>query len=51
MKKTRKPAAIIIKPVPEILWQAILTEKARIKQANPLRTVVSYGEAIGNLVR
>ena len=51
MKKPRKPAAIIIKPVPEILWQAIIKEKARIKQANPLRTVVSYGEDIGNLVK
>jgi hypothetical protein len=51
MKKPRKPNAIIIKPVPEILWQAILKEKERIKQANPLRTVVSYGEAVGNLVK
>ena len=51
MKKPRKPKAIIIKPVPEVLWQAILKERERIKQANPLRTVVSYGEAVGNLVR
>jgi hypothetical protein len=51
MKKEKKPSAIIIKPVPDNLWNAILKEKERIKEANPLRSIVSYGEAVANLVR
>jgi hypothetical protein len=51
MKKEKKPSAIIIKPVPDKLWDAILKEKARIKERNPLRTIVSYGEAVCNLVK
>jgi hypothetical protein len=45
-----KPSAIIIKPVPDALWSAILKEKNRIKAANPVRSIVSHGEAVVNLL-
>jgi len=46
-----KPSAIILKPVPDDLWEAILKEKARVKRANPIRKIVSHGEALANLIK